>query len=486
MQLQRGRYALEILSGAGFRTHCIGALVAGGRIQPLCYDRSAIIVCKPVDMFERDANSQDTDVTDAFLAMLVGLGRLTLKQRGIQEEFHDNRALEGCMDRYGDPKAIFAVVKLKLVGGVEATSAHEGWKGKRLIVKISWPDISRTSEADFVGKAREKAREKARTMTQGKRPDWALDHLPDILLSQDFGYDADSTQANLFTLFGKAMFACEKLKYEGRVCRITVQEKLHPLDELQAGQEFAQVFFDILQIHKWLYDHPRILHRDISTNNIMWRRTVSGHLRGVLNDFDLSSFRDDTGTSSVEYTGTLPYMAYELFDDDENGNPPKHLYRHDLESIFYVVLLLCCRCELVTAQKSSEHEILVRTKVHSEFDEWYRLGRDSLLMASKCAVFMEIFEASPKLGSGFTDFQPWIDGFALQFARGFCLRTKHKLDLEDYEPENAVKKFSKPTAMEPFDDETLKDCVSYSAIVDICSKFAGSALVVHNYQLEVA
>lgn len=149
-------------------------------------------VCKPVGIFNRDANSQDTDVTDAFAAMLVGWGRLTLKQRGIQEEFYDNRALKGCMDRYGDPKAIFAGVKLKLVGGggnvevtlnriisrhpgivgrnthvVEATSAHEGWKGKRLIVKISWPDISRRSEADIVGEAREKAR----TMTQGKRPD---------------------------------------------------------------------------------------------------------------------------------------------------------------------------------------------------------------------------------------------------------------------------------------------------------------------------
>ncbi len=104
MQLQCGRYALEILSGAAFRTHCIGALVAGGRIQPLYYDRSIIIVCKPIDMFERDANSQDTNVTDALVAMLIGWGRLTLRQPGIQAEFDDNRALKGCMDRYGDPR----------------------------------------------------------------------------------------------------------------------------------------------------------------------------------------------------------------------------------------------------------------------------------------------------------------------------------------------------------------------------------------------
>ncbi len=218
----------------------------------------------------------------------------------------------------------------------------------------------------------------------------------------------------------------------------------------------------------------------------MWRRTVSGHLCGVLNDFDLSSFCDDTGTSSVERTGTLPYMAYELLDDDENGNPPKHLYRHDLESIFYVILLLCCRCELATAQKSSEHEILVRRKVHSEFDEWYRLSRGSLLGACKSTLFMKIVRVSPKLGSGFTDFQPWIDGFALQFADGFSLRLEHKLALKGYIFGKPVKQISKPTDMEPFDDETLEDCISYSAIVDIFSKFAGSALVVHNDQLKVA
>ncbi|KAK0476158.1 hypothetical protein IW261DRAFT_1643562 [Armillaria novae-zelandiae] len=490
MQLRCGRYALEILSRAGFRTHCIGALVAEGRIQLLYYDRSAIIVGKPIDMFKWDAsNTQDTDLTDAFVAMFIGWGRLTLKQRGIQEEFDNNRSLKGCMDRYGNPKAIFTGMRLKLVGGggkvevtlsriishhvdivsrdthvVEATSEHEGWKGKQLIVKISWPDISRTSEADFV----EKAREKARAMTLGERPDWALDHLPDILLSQDFGYGADSTQANLFAFFAKAMFAGEKHKYEGRVCRITVQERLHPLDDLQTAQDLAQVFFDILQSFT---NGSTIIHEfctEISAQAILCGGAPLASSGG---------------------TGTFPYMAYELFNDDENETPCKHLYRHDLESIFYVILLLCCCCKLVPTQKSSEHKIVAPRKFPSRFEEWYKSGRNCLLKASKSTIFREIVKASPKLGSGFTDFQPWIDGFAVQFAWGFCLRTRHELGLEDpedHEPQNAVKKISKPTVMVPFDNETLKDTVSYSAIVNICSKFAGSALVVHNDQLEVA
>ncbi|KAG7447144.1 uncharacterized protein BT62DRAFT_844081, partial [Guyanagaster necrorhizus] len=238
---------------------------------------------------------------------------------------------------------------------VGATSEHDEWKGKELVVKVSWPATSRKSETEFVITAREKAR----SMPEGKRPDWALDHLPDILLSQDFNHGADSTQANLVAFFAKAMFAeAEKFEYEKRICRITVQERLYPLEELRTVQEYAQVFFDILQIHKWLYDHPGILHRDISPGNIMWRRTVDGHLRGVLNDFDLSAYRHETGPSSRQRTGTLPYMAFELLINDENGHPPKHLYRHDVESIFYVILLLCCRYEVVANQDLDGRPIL--------------------------------------------------------------------------------------------------------------------------------
>ncbi|KAK0479919.1 hypothetical protein EDD18DRAFT_1206282 [Armillaria luteobubalina] len=52
---------------------------------------------------------------------------------------------------------------------------------------------------------------------------------------------------------------------------------------------YAQVFVDILQCHKWLYDHPKILHQDISMANIMYRTDDEGTVFGVLNDFDLST-----------------------------------------------------------------------------------------------------------------------------------------------------------------------------------------------------
>ncbi|KAK0433401.1 hypothetical protein EV421DRAFT_1997239 [Armillaria borealis] len=487
VMLQCGRYALEILSSAGFHTHCIGALVTVERIQLLYYDCSIIIVCKPIVMFKSvdDSETTTTVITDEFGALLIGLSRLTLKQRGIQEQFCVDRALienyETYMKRCGkvgqdfDQRDIFKgvklLLKLKLGKGdkevevevtlgrilscqpaiigrhtcvVEAESAYEGWKGKKIVIKISWPAIERKSEADLV----KIARDKARTMKTGKKSDWALDHLPDILLCQDSCYDADSTQANIAAFCKKAKCAeNEMMDCEHRVCRIMVQEKLYSLEELQTVEEYAQVFFDILQIHKWLYDHPRIIHRDISPGNIIWRRTINGHR-----------------------TGTLPFMAYDLLINNKNGQPPKHLYRHDVESVFYVILLLCCRYKVLATPTSSEPAPLTCDKVSSPFDDWYRLGRATL----KDKKIGFIMGDTPAVNSGFAAFQPWLDDLHQQFLDGHSTRTVHS------------HRRTRGKATGAFDEETLQNQVSYSIVLDICSKFAGSPLIVHNDQLEEA
>ncbi|KAK0497861.1 hypothetical protein EDD18DRAFT_1351677 [Armillaria luteobubalina] len=501
--VQCGRYALEILSSAGFRTHCIGALVTMGRIQLLYYDRSIIIVCKPIEMFKRRKTITLSQITDEFGALLIGLSRLSPQQRGIQEQFCVDRALIENYETYMkrctkdedtfDQRDVFKGVLLKLKTGkanevvevtlgriisrqpaiigrntcvVDAKSDYNEWEGKELVIKISWPAVERKSEAELV----KRAREKARTMETGKKPDWALDHLPDILLCQDFGYDDDSTQANIAAFCKKAKWVeNEKIDYENRVCRITVQEKLYPLEQLRTVKEYAQVFFDILQIHKWLYDHPRILHRDISPGNIMWRRTSDGHIRGVLNDFDLSSLRDVSSASSFQRAGTLPYMASELLIDKE-GQPSKHLYRHDVESIFYVILLLCCRYEVLDTPTSSEPAPLAYEKVSSPFDDWYTVGRATLKDMKISFIVRDI----PAVNSGFAAFQPWIGDLHQQFADGQSAQSTYS------------HRQARGKATGAFDEETLQNHVSYSIVLDICSDFAGRPLVVRNDQLEVA
>ena len=60
----------------------------------------------------------------------------------------------------------------------------------------------------------------------------------------------------------------------------------------------------------------------------------------MLTDFDISSWKaalaTDHAKTSQEVAGTTPYMAQELLV----GTRTVRFYRHDLESLLYVMLLL--------------------------------------------------------------------------------------------------------------------------------------------------
>ena len=74
--LQCASYALEMLSHGGLRSHVISALVTDDTIQLLYYDRSIIIVSRPVNFLE--------DLS-RFVAMLHAIANLTLPQLGYAD-----------------------------------------------------------------------------------------------------------------------------------------------------------------------------------------------------------------------------------------------------------------------------------------------------------------------------------------------------------------------------------------------------------------
>ena len=97
-------------------------------------------------------------------------------------------------------------------------------------------------------------------------------------------------------------------------------------------------------VHRWLYD-AGILHQDLSMNNIMYR-DIRGKVYGVLMDYDLASWRASSKSEDTkdpqQKMGTLPFMAHGLL----SGEDPLHLYRHDVESIFHVMLILVTHYEI--------------------------------------------------------------------------------------------------------------------------------------------
>ena len=64
---------------------------------------------------------------------------------------------------------------------------------------------------------------------------------------------------------------------------------------------------------------------------------------GVLTNYDLSSWTDSLNPNytktSQQWTGTPPYMAQELL----KGTSHLYLYRHDVKSLFYIMLLMSAR-----------------------------------------------------------------------------------------------------------------------------------------------
>ncbi|KAF9255762.1 hypothetical protein L218DRAFT_883375 [Marasmius fiardii PR-910] len=129
--------------------------------------------------------------------------------------------------------------------------------------------------------------------------------------------------------------------YEKRTLRYMVVEELFPITDLDDPEDLRHVFRDIIKCHRWLVNVPRILHRDISVNNLMFRPRGDRKF-GVLNDFDLAcTIEEVRRATSKQRTGTKPFIAMDLLELDESAKGP-HFIRYDLESIVYVFAWIVC------------------------------------------------------------------------------------------------------------------------------------------------
>ncbi|VDC02063.1 unnamed protein product [Peniophora sp. CBMAI 1063] len=130
------------------------------------------------------------------------------------------------------------------------------------------------------------------------------------------------------------------------------------------GREFIKAFLDIVLGHYIAWANGRIYHRDINLTNTLYRR-VAGEVYGVLDDFDLASndSRSDEDVERLERTGTLPFMALDLLQARSQNETLPHLYRHDLEA-FYWMLIWTCNC-IYDGQEDLEGERAV-------FRRWWK------------------------------------------------------------------------------------------------------------------
>ena len=207
---------------------------------------------------------------------------------------------------------------------VVLNATSDEWPDNPLVVKISWPTSGRVSETDFL--------EKVNGMAEGDHA-WATNHLPQVHYAEDVIFPSDSTLESVARLFENGEFTNGDFVYERRTLQIIIQERLYPLKLLANMKDIGQVLLDVacskcipsafqlpltypVLVHRWLYDHPGILHCDLSFNNIMYHllkemntnREKVYKVYGVLTNYDLSLWTDSLNPNytktSQQWTGT--------------------------------------------------------------------------------------------------------------------------------------------------------------------------------------
>ena len=180
---------------------------------------------------------------------------------------------------------------------------------------------------------------------------------------------------------------------------------------------------------------------------------------GVLTDFDLASWtktlnKDYTKTSQ-QRTGTPPFMAHGLLD----GSDPLHLYRHDLESLFYIMLILATHYEIEAPQDGEEGGI--RTRDEHPHKKWFNRQSYDDLASFKQTFFLKLDNLN--ISPDFEDFRGWLSDLQLVFLGGSRSQGIYR--------ERKRRNGGLDTPM--FDHETLEGYVNYSALINPVRKLRG-------------
>ena len=102
--------------------------------------------------------------------------------------------------------------------------------GKDLMVKISWPSRWRTSEAHFL--------KEARSYGLNRKDAHILDHIPRVLLHQDFYSTVNGPR-------GKCGFGNDE--HDHRILRVIVMHSYFPMTQLHTASDLTRVIIDVVK-----------------------------------------------------------------------------------------------------------------------------------------------------------------------------------------------------------------------------------------------
>lgn len=158
--------------------------------------------------------------------------------------------------------------------------------------------------------------------------------------SKIVGHESSEHHAQLSKYENKpSLYTRAEEPWENRIYScLVVSPAGRVISDFRTAKELLEAIRDAITAHRSLYMAGNILHRDISSNNIIITDpNQADGFKGMLIDLDLAKVKDSGPSGARHQTGTIQFMAVEVFRTVD------HTYRHDLESFFYVLLWMCAR-----------------------------------------------------------------------------------------------------------------------------------------------
>ncbi|KAG2353656.1 hypothetical protein BDR07DRAFT_1432487 [Suillus spraguei] len=356
--VQNGLYAAEMFAAHIARQYVISFIVNNDYIYVWFFDRENTIQGAAINFI------QDLP---RFLVLLLIMQRMGYEQWGLNAVFEPEPGFSGKvmvedtgidleLDLKSDERVThFGIrgrattvfpVKSKALSELPR-DCHFLNESPELVAKLYWPEETRQSEPDILDEVYKIAQ---------TDPD-VQGHVPELVWFHKF--KGTSTSKIRIAL---GLKDAEQAEQGSRALYIIVFRKLIPITTL-SGKEFLDAWWQIVKCHRALWKGG-VLHRDVSPSNLMVYR-LRGKFIGVLNDYDLSSFKRD-GPSGLERTGTVPFMAVDLLTTEAIAGEVEHLYAHDAESFVWVLTWVCLRYE--------NGKLLRKNR---PLEEWLRLDADA-------------------------------------------------------------------------------------------------------------
>ena len=190
---------------------------------------------------------------------------------------------------------------------------------------------------------------------------------------------------------------------------------------------------------------------------------VEEKVYGVLADFGLSSWtkdmNEDYSKMSQQRTGTPPFMTYELLD----GSDGLHLYRHNLESLFYTMLILVTRYEIQPLTEKEEGGLRMRQGLEElPYQNWFGEPTYDALADHKRTFFSKLQDLD--LSPDFEDFREWLEELRLSFRLGIHAKENYEDALMALQSRR--RGGSEGGVTRKFDYETLDGHAEYSTLID--------------------